>query len=132
MADVSAAKESIRAAGADVAFVHGASASEAAPWFHKFGLDDVVQVSDPDRAHYRAFGLGGIEAGAMLSPAVWARGAACAWSHGFGAQTPAMLRQLPGVFVVQRDRVLAEYRHRSPSDRPGYLALVRSALTALQ
>ena len=50
---------------------------------------------------------------ALVDPKIWTRGAVCALSHGFGAQTPTMMRQLPGIFVVQRDRVLAEYRHRS-------------------
>jgi hypothetical protein len=30
------------------------------------------------------------------------------------------------VFVVQGNAILAEYRHRSPADRPDYAALVRS------
>jgi len=132
MADVAAAKAGIRSAGAAVAFVHGATPAEAAPWFHKFGLDDVVKISDPDRAHYRAFGLGRTSLGALIDPKVWARGAACALSHGFGGQTPAMMRQLPGVFLVQGDRVIAAYRHTSPADRPDYLALVRFSDTALQ
>ena len=55
------------------------------------------------------------------------RGAVCGLSHGFGVQTPKMVLQLPGVFLVQQDRVLAEYRHRSGADRPDYLALVRSS-----
>lgn len=132
MADVAAAKASIRDAGAEIAFVHGASASEAAPWFRKFGLEDVLAISDPDLAHYRAFGLGRTSAGALIDPAVWVRGAVCALSHGFGAQTPEMMRQLPGVFLVQGDRLLASYRHRSPADRPNYLAVVRGADVALQ
>jgi len=126
MADVAAAKASIRAAGATIAFVHGASASEAAPWFEKYGLDDVAQVSDPGLAHYRAFGLGRTSGKALVDPKVWTRGAVCAISHGFGGQTTEMMRQLPGVFLVQQDRVLAEYRHRSPADRPDYVALVRT------
>ena len=132
MADVAGAKDAIRGAGAQVAFVHGATAAEAAPWFHKFGLDDVVTISDPGLAHYRAFGLGRISAGAMVDPKVWTRGAVCALSYGFGTQTAAMIGQLPGVFVVQGDRVISAYRHESPADRPNYLALVRFADTALQ
>lgn len=132
MADVAAAKDAIRAAGAQVAFVHGATIAEAAPWFHKFGLDDVVKISDPALAHYRAFGLGRTSAGALVDPKVWTRGAACALTYGFGSQTPEMMRQLPGVFLVQGDRVISAYRHRSPADRPNYLALVRFADTALQ
>jgi hypothetical protein len=68
----------------------------------------------------------------LFDPKVWARGAVCALSHGFGGQSPAMMRQLPGVFLVQGERVLSAYRHASPADRPDYLALVRRPDTALQ
>jgi hypothetical protein len=132
MADVAAAKQAIQDAGATIAFVHAESSIEAAPWFQKYGLADVMHVSDPELAHYQAFGLGRPPASAFVSPVVWARGAASALSHGFGVQTPAQLRIMPGVFLVQHDRVIAEYRHRTPADRPDYLALVRSADAALR
>ena len=131
IADVAAVKDAIRSAGAEVAFVHGASPADAAPWFRKAGLDDALTISDPERAHYHAFGLGRTSVGALLDPTVWTRGAVCALSHGFGVQTPEMMRQLPGVFVIHGDRVLAEYRHTSPADRPDYLALVRLPGAAL-
>jgi peroxiredoxin len=127
MADVAAARSELRATGANVVFVHGGSPEEAAPWFTKYGLGDVSIVSDPSLAHYQAFGLGRTDATALVNPKVWTRGAVCALSHGFGGQTVEMMRQLPGVFVVQGDRILAEYRHRSPADRPDYVSLVRSA-----
>ena len=129
MADVAAARDEIRAAGADVAFVHGGSTAEADRWFAKFGLAEVTRISDPALAHYRAFGLGRTSVQSLVDPRVWTRGAVCALAHGFGAQTPEMMRQLPGIFVVQGDRILAEYRHRSPADRPDYLRLVREAAT---
>jgi hypothetical protein len=127
MADVAAAKHAIHDAGANIAFVHGATSIEAAPWFTKYDLDDVMAVSDPDLAHYQTFGQGQTRAGSIIDPRVWTRGAMCAVSHGFGSQTSTMMRQLPGVFLVQYDRLLAEYRHRSPADRPDYIALIRSA-----
>ena len=142
MDDVSRLQTEIRAAGAGIVFVHGASAEEGAPWFSKYGLDvtphdaksaswgpGVTVISDPALAHYRAFGLGRTRAADLVAPKVWMRGAACAISHGFGAQTIEMMRQLPGVFVVQGREVLAEYRHQSPADRPDYLALIRSAIS---
>lgn len=131
MADISRLQREIREAGAGIVFVHGASADEAAPWFATYGLTGVTAISDPELAHYRAFGLGRTEAAALVDPKVWMRGAVCAASHGFGLQSTAMLRQLPGVFVVQDGEVLTEYRHRSPADRPDYLALLRDAIRSL-
>jgi hypothetical protein len=127
MADVAAARPAIDATGTPVAFVHMATPEEADPWFERADLGDVLRVSDPEKAHFRAFGLGTTNAGELVNPKIWARGAVCALSHGFGMQPADALRQLPGVFVVHEDRVLAEYRHRSPSDRPDYLALIAAA-----
>jgi hypothetical protein len=127
MADVAMVKSALGSAGVQIAFVHGASPAEAAPWFAKYGLDDVVHISDPELLHYRAFGLGRTTAQSLIAPQVWTRGAVCALSHGFGVQTPAMLRQLPGVFVIRNGEIVTEFRHSSPADRPDYVALTRPA-----
>ena len=132
MADVAAIQSSIEREGAGVAFVHGASDDEAKPWFTKYGLERVTQISDPTLAHYHAFGLGRTSAASLIDPIVWTRGAMCAATHGFGSQTVEMMRQLPGVFVLKNDHVIAEYRHRSPADRPDYLAILRSAKSLVQ
>lgn len=107
--------------------MHAVSPEEADPWFARAGLADLVRISDPALAHYRAFGLGLTGAGELVSPRVWARGTACALAHGFGAQPGRMLRQLPGVFVILGDRILAAFRHRSPADRPDYLGLIAAS-----
>jgi len=126
MADIAKVKAPIREAGADVAFVHGEPNSEADPWFAKYGLGDVLHIADPDLAHYRAFGLGRTRAASLVDPKVWMRGAESALAHGFGVQNSEMMRRQPGVFVVHGGRVLAEFRHRTPADRPDYLAMVRT------
>jgi hypothetical protein len=110
-----------------VAFVHGTTPEEAAPWFAAAGLSDLPAVCDPDLAHYRAFGLPAVGAAALLKPGLWMRGAAVAARHGFGPQPGDLIRQLPGVFVVHGPRVLAEFRHTSPADRPDYLDLIGRA-----
>lgn len=127
MADVAAVKSRIQSEGAQIAIVHGGSPEEAAPWLSKYGLADVTVISDPGLAHYRAFGLGRTTAQSLVDPRVWTRGAVCAVSHGFGVQTVEMMRQLPGVFVIQNGAILREFRHRSPADRPDYLSLVMAA-----
>lgn len=132
LADVAAVKSSIQAAGADIAFVHVESAAEAERWFQKYGLTDVVRISDPSRAHYRAFGLDRTKATAIASPTVWTRGASCALEHGFGMQTYEMMRRQPGVFLVRGNRILASYRHDTPAARPDYVSIVRSGKTLVQ
>ncbi len=128
IADVAKVKPELDASGIKVAFIHGGSPAEAGPFFAKYRLDDAVVVSDPGLDHYRAFALGRTGVQALVDPVVWARGAVCALSHGFGTQTAQQMRQLPGVFVMRGSDVLAEYRHRSPADRPDYVALARRGL----
>ena len=132
LADIASVKPAIDSEGAHVAFVHVESADEAEPWFDKYGLADVTHISDPARAHYRAFGLERTKATAIVDPSVWVRGASCALEHGFGVQNYEMMRRQPGVFLVRGNRVLAEYRHATPADRPDYVGLVRSAKSLVQ
>jgi hypothetical protein len=125
LADVAAVKPALDEAGTNVAFVHAESSDEAEPWFVKYGLTDVVHISDPARAHYRAFGLDRTAATALVNPSVWARGAVCVLEHGFGAQDYEMMRRQPGVFLIHGDRILSEYRHPTPAHRPDYVALAQ-------
>jgi hypothetical protein len=128
IADVVKVRDEICAAGASIAFIHASPAEDAKSWFTDPALQDAIVVSDPGLAHYRAFELGRTGPAELISPRVWVRGAASALAHGFGVQPVDMMRQLPGVFVVQGGRVLTEFRHQSPADRPDYVQLVRQAL----
>jgi peroxiredoxin len=131
IADVAAARSDIEAAGASIVFVHAATPAEAEPWFRKYGFNDAAQISDPGLEHFAAFGLGRTGLASLADPRVWVRGASCALTHGFGMQSLRMMRQLPGVFVVQGGNVLASYRHQSPADRPDYLRMVQSGMSGV-
>lgn len=131
IADVAAARAEIEAAGASIVFVHGGTREDADTWLSKYGMSGAAHISDPGLEHYAAFGLGRTHVLSLIDPRVWARGAACARTHGFGPQTAAMMRQLPGVFVVQGGGVLASYRHGSPADRPDYVRLVRNGIAGV-
>ena len=131
LGDLAAARAEIEAAGASIVFVHGGTREEAEAWFSKFGMSGVAQISDPGLAHYAAFGLGQTGILSLIDPRVWVRGAGCARSHGFGPQSAAMMRQLPGVFLVQGGGVLASYRHDTPADRPDYVRLVRNGIAGV-
>lgn len=128
IADVAAARAEVEAAGASIVFVHGAQPDDAEPWFAKYGMSGVPQISDPGLAHYAAFGLRQSGAEALIDLRAWWRWAPCALSYGFGWQTARMMRQVPGVFLVQGGSVLASYRHHSPADRPDYVRVVRRGM----
>ena len=131
IADVAAVRAEIEAAGASIVFVHSGTREKAEAWFSKYGMSQATQISDPGLEHYAAFGLGQTGVLSLVDLRVWVRGAACALSHGFGPQTPTMMRQLPGVFVVQGGDVLASFRHGSPADRPDYVHLVRDGMAGV-
>lgn len=122
---MAAHRAGLAATGTPVAFVHGVSEEEAAPWLEQAGLADLPRVSDPDRRHYEAFGLGKAPLSSLLSPTLLTRGAVCALRHGAGPQPAHLRAQMPGVFLVHGDRVLRAYRHRQTSDRPDYVDLAR-------
>ena len=132
LADVAAIRPSLVETGTNVAFVHAEPDEIAEPWFAKYGLSDVVHISDPARAHYRAFGLDRTKVTSMVDPSVWARGAVCMLEHGFGVQDYEMMRRQPGVFLVRGSQILSEYRHPTPAHRPDYVAIARSAKTLVQ
>ena len=98
---------------------------EAAPWFEKHGLNDVLQISDREKTLYRQFGL---EEGSLRSlshPRLWLRWFRTAILNGHGVGAPGRdWRQLPGVFLIRGGQILAELRPPHSAIRPDYVAFV--------
>lgn len=108
-----------------MAFLHPASEEEAALWLGRYGLGDLPRVADPQGVAYEALGLGRMGVVDALAPKVLLRGAG-ALLAGHGAGVPSADPMLmPGVFRLVDGRVDRAFRHRTPADRPDYLALAR-------
>lgn len=118
---MAANRQAIEARGTQVAFVHLGTEEEAKRHVAGSGVEDIPRFSDPTGQLYRQFSLGRGGLRQLLSPKVWRRWFSSAWRHGFGRQKDS--RQMPGVFLVQGGRILREFRHRTPADRPDYVAL---------
>jgi hypothetical protein len=127
LADVAASRDVIAASGTQVAFVHMASPEEADRWFARYGLRDVVRLSDPQRHLYKAFGLHEAPLRVLAHPRVWWPWFRTAFieRHGAGAAGP-FWRQLTGVFVIYKGTILREMRHANSAARPDYGALVHA------
>ena len=127
MDDIARHRAAIDATGTQVAFVHMASEQDADYWFDHYGISVIVRISDPDRALYREFGLEEASITALAHPRVWWPWFKTAIVSGRGVgQAGPNWRQLTGVFVIHRGRILAEIRHRNSAARPDYVALIRS------
>lgn len=126
LATVAERRAAIESAGAQVAFVHMSSPGEATRWFEHYGVGDLVRISDPERALYRQFDLEQSTLAELAHPRIWWPWVrtAIVKGHGVGAAGPNW-RQLTGVFVLHRGRVLAAVRHRNSAAHPDYVALVR-------
>jgi hypothetical protein len=99
---------------------------EADRWFAAYGVPDLLRIADPGKSLYRQFGLEDASLLALTHPRVWA-----AWfrtaiisRHGAGAAGPNW-RQLSGVFVIHRGRILSSIRHRNSAGRPDYVTFVQ-------
>jgi hypothetical protein len=101
------------------------SPDDADVWFERYGVPDIVRVSDPEKRLYRLFGLHDARAIDLMHPRVWWPWfrTAILRRYGIGAAGPNW-RQLTGVFVIHRGRILASIRHGNSAARPNYAALV--------
>ena len=125
LSDLAMRRAEIEATGARLVLVHMSSEEHDAPFFSRYGLQDVEKLSDPERALYRAFGLPRGSFGDLFGPKVWLRGfqAGVLGRHGLGASAGDGF-QMPGVFLLFHGEIVRSYRHQSASDRPDYLSLV--------
>lgn len=124
LADLAKRKAEIEAQGSQVAIVYQESADGMRPLLEKYGLSGIEQFSDPERKMYEAFHLHLATFGELFGLKTFLRGfkAAITGGHGFGGVTSNMY-QMPGAFLVKDGRVVREFRHQSPSDRPDYTEL---------
>jgi hypothetical protein len=125
--DISRLRRAIEATGTRIAFVHMQPPEEADDWFAKYGIGDIARFSDPDHHFYKAFDLQEGSLVELAHPRVWGRWLRTALGRGAGYQGKHW-RQLTGVFLVDRDRVLGEIRHRNSAARPDYRAFVQRSL----
>jgi len=121
-------RDAIEREGVRIALVHMSSPLRASLDTAKYALDDLHRFSDPECHLYRAFAL---ERGTWRQLFGWfvfrrAIGAILR-GHGVGALIGDGFR-MPGVFRIERGRIMASYAHRTAADRPDYVALARGTV----
>jgi peroxiredoxin len=132
LSDFARSRQQLESQGVTPVLVHMGDNHEQAGFFAAYGVDDVHRVSDPQQLLYRAYDLhrGGFQQ--LLGPRVWWRGfkAAILGRHGVGKLVGDGF-QMPGVFLVYKNQVLAAKRHDTAADRPDYCQFVSEGRAAV-
>lgn len=131
LADLHRASAQLRDSGMRLVVVHMNDTATGRALLDRFGLTDVPQISDPERALYRAFELPLGTFQQLFGPyVIWkALTGSALYRHGFGRiQGNAM--QLGGAFIVHRGRIVAGYRYQTTADRPDFCTLPSIAAPA--
>lgn len=124
LADLQAQRSAIEASGARLVIAHLEPPSQAEPLLRHYGLGDIATISDPSAGLYESCGLTRGRASQLMGPRVMWRWLVTAILARRGAGwTGADVRRMPGVFLIDRGRIVRAFRHRSTADRPDYAAL---------
>ncbi len=124
LADVELQRNTIEAAGNQIALVHMMSDDQARELFQNYKLDDLPRFSDPEQRAYRAFGLQRGNVSQVMGPRIWWRGfkATILARHGFGKPAGDVF-QLPGTFLISDGQIMRQFIPKDSADRPNLLDL---------
>jgi peroxiredoxin len=125
LSDLSAVRSGVEKNGTKLVLVHMGTVESFAAFTAKYGLGDLPAISDPERRLYRGLGLRRGKLGQLFGWSVWWRGQ----KSFFEGHRPGALEgdgtQMPGVFLIQRGRVVRRFIHADAADRPDYVALAQ-------
>lgn len=130
LSDIHFGLPAIEAAGAKPVLVHMSTEEEAAQILASYGLADVSRISNPDQSLYKSFGVGRGSFDQFFAPRVLGR-ALEALVHGnpIGKAAGDGL-QLPGVFLIHKNRVLKAFLPPSVDSRPDYIKIASANVLA--
>ncbi len=123
--DISDQRTEIEKRGSAIAFVHMEVDSVAEKYFARYNLADCLHISDPECRLYEQFGLLKGTFSQLFGLSTMVRGFQAGMSlKQFGGAAFGDAFQMPGIFVIYRGQVEAEFVHEKISDRPDYLGLL--------
>lgn len=129
-ADISSQRKSIEASGAKIVFVHMSSQEKFSQFLKDYNLSDCPQISDPDRALYKAFNLKTGSPVELFGPKVLLRAFTdgALLKHGLGIPEGDPF-QMPGTFLIHKGKIIKSFVHKSIADRPDYCEIAQSDRT---
>ncbi len=100
--------------------------SIAEQYFEQYGLKDIEHIPDAEKRLYRAMGLKMGRFSQLYGLKVWARGYKLVKEseHNLSLNQLEDNRQMPGVFLIHKGKIVKQFIHRKISDRPDYKDLI--------
>lgn len=127
LADLAQQRAAIREAGVRPIVVHMGTTEEGTQMLQRYGCEGIDQVSDPTRRVYRALQLRLATFSELLGLRTFWRAlvGGVVFRYGFGPFKGNGL-QMPGAFIIRDSKIVKQFRHKSPADRPDYAELACS------
>ena len=126
MKDIGKKKAEWEERNINVILVHMSDNETAEKYFKKYGIAGIEHISNPSCSLYASFGLTKGTASQLFGLKNWIRG----FEVTVGKGIPLGLRQIgdgfqmPGVFLVEKGKIMDSYIHASASDRPDYDSII--------
>ena len=119
--DISKIKEEFKKQGVTIILVHMVEEEEAEEFLSNYGIDDLPRISNPEMDLYETWGLEKGTVSQLFGMKVWWRGltAGMVKGHGIGWLKGNGF-QMPGVFLLEDEKIIDQFIHKSAADRPDY------------
>lgn len=132
LSDIHFGLAAIEAAGARPVLVHMSSEEEASQILVSYGLADISRISNPDQSLYKSFGVGRGSVDQFFAPRVLGRALEALVNGNPIGKAAGDGLQLPGVFLIHKQRVLKAFLPQTLDSRPDYIKIASSGALALK
>lgn len=116
----------------NLVLVHMSSIEVAKPYLTKYGLENALQISDPQCKLYAEFGLIKGSMGQLFGLKVWSRGfQQMLKGNTYSLRPVGDGFQMPGIFIILNGEVKNMFVYNSIADTPQYLKLIDDVIKDL-
>ncbi len=128
MAELSKKRKEIESNGFKIVLVHMVESHIAEEILEIYDLGNISHISDKHQHLYKKYGLGKTTPSALFGIPNWWRAFAAGLFKGHLVGKPAGDPfQMPGVFVIDRNRLLNKFTYKYVSDLPDFVKLAQVA-----
>lgn len=125
LSDLKKIKDKITSMGTKIVLVHMVEFDEAASVFDRYDFSDVEHVADPDSEFYAQFGLAKGDFKQLFGFKSWLGMGRAVVKGNMPEKVLGDPSQMPGVFLLEKNKIINSFIYKSVGDHPNYLALAK-------